>query len=127
MKHISTFKALLCGAFMCCITIASAQNTSQQRDPVNTADAAKLEQLQNAQDPGIVKQQQADAAQVAQDAAKLDQERQRLGYLNIPGFTFTGNPEVDAVNYENAKTAYKNSDPAGYEELLNSSGGGNEP
>src|SRR5688500_416169 len=123
MKHLLKAKVLLCSAFLCMgITMASAQNTTapQVQGTDNTGnqidpDAAKLQELKSqSNNPEEMKARQAEEAKVQQDAQKLDQERVRQGYLAIPGFVYTGDPAVDAVNYENAKTAFKNNDPAKY-------------
>lgn len=85
-----------------------------------------------AQKSQTVAPQQADETLSKEKMAELDAERKLNEAANkppvpLPGYTPTGNPDVDAANYSKAKEDLYNNHPEQYQQWVESMQGGSQP
>lgn len=90
---------------------AQTQTATQKVNPPNP-DQVKLEQVQydqtraaNFAAGNVSAMSPADRLLYKE---KMRKAQLAAGYLELPGFVFTGDPAVDVPNYEKAKRDYKN-------------------
>jgi hypothetical protein len=114
MKNRDLLKLLaFCFLFFAGTTLVNAQNRgngNQQvtKPDVQTADQQKIDYMNNHLPINTELQK------------KSDLQSQR-GYLDIPGFNFTGDKAVDDANYLVAKQNWVQNNPTQYQDLINQS------
>jgi hypothetical protein len=141
MKNLSLKIVGLCLVFFAGIVVARAQAVQAAEPPSQVSqnwDRIALQQnqqdvanLNSGNDDKKFAQIQQDAAQADIDAmaarvneqlaADLLEQQIRMadaGFLAIPGFTFTGDNDVDQANYEAAKENLNASDPVTFRQFF---------
>lgn len=104
MKKLKTFLSL--AILGCCLfafsTVSAQQPTGKQGPAQRMTDTAKQE---------MVKKN-------SPDTKKKEHIAQKAGFLMLPGFEPTGNKAVDEQNYQTAKAAWIQANPAEYRAAL---------
>lgn len=106
LKMIAFCLLLFAGASMANAQNGEGNNGQVARQTPRSQDEQKQDYLNNNQ-------------QVNTELQKKQDLQAARGYMDIPGFTFTGNQAVDDANYATAKQQWVAANPQQYQALLN--------
>lgn len=125
MRVLSKCAVMACLAIFACFGYANAQSAVE---PITNPDLLKLQQLQQAEtEPQTDEElrqfeEQRDLTERQEEQNQHLQEELRAdiianGYYPIPGWTYTGNPDVDADAFRAALNALAETNPLLYLEV----------